>query len=143
MATTFVFLHLIGQFEFDFRLSIVQIFTTLLVCGLIEVGVVFWRQRAIIWPASALLTGNGIAFILRVPGTKHGDWWSTRGLWIYVACGVVSLLSKYLIRFRGRHVFNPSNIGLVLLFLILGSSRTEPLGSGGGRHRCGSSWYSE
>ena len=28
------------------------------------------------WPASALLTGNGVAFVLRVPGTVHGDWWS-------------------------------------------------------------------
>ena len=53
------------------------------------------------WPASALLTGNGIAFILRIPGTRHGDWWSTRGLWIYAAVGAVSLLSKYLIKFRG------------------------------------------
>ena len=32
------------------------------------------------WPASALLTGNGVAFILRVPGTQHGDWWSTARL---------------------------------------------------------------
>ena len=37
------------------------------------------------------------------------------------------MLSKYLILFRGRHIFNPSNLGLVLCFLILGSSRAEPL----------------
>ena len=85
------------------------------------------KKRVLLWPASALLTGNGIAFILRVPGTKHGDWWSFHGVWIYVAVGVVSILSKYLIQFRGKHVFNPSNLGLVLCFLILGSSRVEPL----------------
>jgi hypothetical protein len=39
----------------------------------------------------------------------------------------VSLLSKHVIRLRGSHVFNPSNIGLVLCFLALGSSRAEPL----------------
>jgi hypothetical protein len=32
----------------------------------------FRRQRVIMWPASAMLTGNGVAFILRVPGTEHG-----------------------------------------------------------------------
>ena len=37
------------------------------------------------------------------------------------------MASKYLIQFRGRHVFNPSNLALVLAFLILGSSRVEPL----------------
>ena len=52
---------------------------------------------------------------MRIPGTRHGDWWSTRGLWIYAAVGTVSLLSKYLIKFRGKHVFNPSNFGLVLV----------------------------
>ena len=34
------------------------------------------QQHVLMWPASAMLTGNGVAFILRVPGTRHGDWWS-------------------------------------------------------------------
>ena len=84
---------------------------------MLEVGIAFWKQRVILWPASALLTGNGVAFILRVPGTEHGDWWSTRGWWIFAGAAAVSLLSKYVIRFRGRHIFNPSNFGLVLCFL--------------------------
>ena len=127
LSTTFVFLYLLGEFEFSFRVSIPQIFTALLTCGLIEFAVTFWRKRVLLWPASALLTGNGIAFIMRIPGTRHGDWWSTNGLWIYASVGIVSLLSKYLIQFRGKHVFNPSNFGLVLAFLVLGSQRTEPL----------------
>ena len=79
------------------------------------------------WPASAMLTGNGVAFILRVPGTEHGDWWSLRGWWIFVGTAAVSLLSKYVIKWRGNHIFNPSNIGLVLCFLLLGRNRAEPL----------------
>ena len=67
------------------------------------------------WPASALLTGNGVAFILRVPGTRHGDWWSMKGWWIFAGTAAVALLSKYLIKWRGNHIFNPSNIGLVAL----------------------------
>jgi len=127
LAATFVCLHTIGQIYFHFRLSIPQIVSVLLTCGVIEVVVTLRRQKVIIWPASALLTGNGIAFILRIPGTQHGDWWSFRGVWIYAAVGAVSLLGKYLIKFRGRHIFNPSNLGLVLFFLVLGSGRVEPL----------------
>ena len=81
----------------------------------------------LVWPASALLTGNGVAFILRVPGTEHGDWWSMNGWWIFAGTAAVSLLSKYLIRLRGAHVFNPSNFGLVLCFLTLGPERADPL----------------
>ena len=127
LSTTFLCLHTLGQVEFHFALSIPQIFAALLSCGLLEAAIAFHKKRVLLWPASALLTGNGIAFILRVPGTKHGEWWSFHGVWIYVAVGVVSILSKYLIQFRGKHVFNPSNLGLVLCFLILGSSRVEPL----------------
>ena len=85
------------------------------------------KQHVLMWPASALLTGNGVAFILRVPGTRHGDWWSMNGWWIFAGTAAVSLLSKYLIKWRGSHIFNPSNFGLVLCFLILGRGRANPL----------------
>ncbi|MBM2821723.1 MAG: putative cytochrome-c peroxidase, partial [Thermoleophilia bacterium] len=63
----------------------------------------------------------------RVPGTEHGDWWSLNGWWIFAGTAAVALLSKYVIRFRGRHVFNPSNFGLVLVFLLLGPEHADPL----------------
>jgi hypothetical protein len=127
LAAVIVSLQVLGQVAFEFRLSIAQILVALLTCALLEVGIAFHRQKVIMWPASALLTGNGVAFILRVPGTEHGDWWSMRGWWIFAGTAAVALLSKYVIRFRGRHIFNPSNFGLVLCFLVLGSARAEPL----------------
>ncbi|MFL5953171.1 MAG: FG-GAP-like repeat-containing protein [Gaiellaceae bacterium] len=127
LAATIVSLQVLGQVAFHFRLSIAQILISLATCAVLEVGIAFWRQHVIMWPASALLTGNGVAFILRVPGTQHGDWWSLRGWWIFVGTAAFSLLSKHLIQWRGRHIFNPSNIGLVLCFLLLGRGRAEPL----------------
>ena len=127
LAAVIVSLQVLGQTAFDFRLSIAQILVALLTCATLEVGITLWRQRVILWPASALLTGNGVAFILRVPGTEHGDWWSLRGAWIYAGTAAVALLSKYVVRLRGHHVFNPSNVGLVLCFLVLGSGRADPL----------------
>jgi len=127
LASVIISLQVLGQVAFAFRLSIAQILVSLLTCAALEVAITFRREHVIMWPASALLTGNGVAFILRVPGTQHGDWWSMNGWWIFAATAAVSLLSKYVIRVHGRHVFNPSNFGLVLCFVILGSSRTEPL----------------
>ena len=127
LAAVIVSLQVLGQVAFDFRLSIAQILISVVTCAVLEVAIVLRRQRALVWPASALLTGNGVAFILRVPGTEHGDWWSTNGWWIFAGTAAISLLSKYLIRFRGAHVFNPSNFGLVLCFLVLGPERADPL----------------
>src|SRR5438067_6357702 len=127
LAAVITSLQVLGQAAFQFRLSIAQILLSLLTCAVLEVGITFVQKRVLMWPASALLTGNGVAFILRVPGTRHGDWWSTRGWWIFAATAAVSLLSKYVIKVGGKHVFNPSNFGLLLCFLILGSGRSEPL----------------
>jgi Na+-translocating ferredoxin:NAD+ oxidoreductase RnfD subunit len=127
LAAVIVSLQVLGQVAFDFRLSIAQILVSLLTCAVLEMGIALRRQHVILWPASALLTGNGVAFILRVPGTEHGDWWSMHGWWIFAGTAAVSLLSKYVIQFRGRHVFNPSNFGLVLCFLLLGPEHADPL----------------
>jgi len=127
LAVTIVSLQVLGQVAFEFRLSIAQILVALVTCAVLEVGIAFFRWHVILWPASALLTGNGVAFVLRVPGTEHGDWWSLHGWWIFAGTAAVALLSKYLMRFRGRHVFNPSNFGLVLCFLLLGPERADPL----------------
>jgi Na+-translocating ferredoxin:NAD+ oxidoreductase RnfD subunit len=127
LAAIIVSLQILGQVAFEFRLSIAQILISLLTCALLEVVITLRWQHVIMWPASALLTGNGVAFILRVPGTEHGDWWSLNGWWIFAGTAALALLSKYVIRRRGHHVFNPSNIGLVVCFLALGPARAEPL----------------
>ena len=127
LAFVIVSLQVLGQTAFGFELSIAQILVSLLTCALIEFAITFHRQRVIMWPASALLTGNGVAFILRVPGTEHGDWWSLNGWWIFAGTAAVAILSKHLIRFRGHHFLNPSNFGLVLCFVLLGATRAAPL----------------
>jgi Na+-translocating ferredoxin:NAD+ oxidoreductase RnfD subunit len=127
LAAVITSLQVIGQIGFHFQLSIAQILLSLGTSALLEMAIAFRSQRVILWPASAMLTGNGVAFVLRVPGTAHGDWWSLRGWWIFVGTAAVSLLSKYVIRRRGEHLFNPSNIGLVVCFLALGRNRANPL----------------
>ena len=74
-----------------------------------------------------MLTGSGVALILRVPSTPQGDHWTTHAWYVFAGVAGVSLLTKYVIRYRGSHLFNPSNIGLVAAFLLLGSTRVEPL----------------
>jgi len=94
LAAIIITLQILGQVAFDFRLSIAQILVSVVTAGVLEFGLTLGRQRVLMWPASALLTGNGVAFVLRVPGTEHGDWWSMKGWYIFAGTSAVALLSK-------------------------------------------------
>ena len=118
-----------GRRSLDFELSIAQILVSLATSAVIEFVILFATRRVLAWPASALLAGNGGgAAIARRRhrarpvvepagrGTSTiGDRRSRSGVEARGAC------------WRGRPLFNPSNIALVLCFMLLGSSRVNPL----------------
>jgi len=57
--------------------------------------------------ASAYITGISVGILVRSPA-----------YWPYLLCSVISIMSKYVLRVKGRHIWNPSNFGIaVLLFL--------------------------
>jgi Na+-translocating ferredoxin:NAD+ oxidoreductase RnfD subunit len=127
VAAVVITIHVLGQLGLHFWVSVPQILAAILTCAVIEVALTFRQSRAFVWPASAMLTGSGVALILRVVGTQPDDPWSTHAVWLFAAVAGLSLLTKYVIRYRGTHVFNPSNIGLVVAFVVLGTTRVEPL----------------
>lgn len=120
LSTIVITLHVLGQTVLDFKVSVAQILISMAVCGFIEGVITFRNTKMLVWPASGVLTGSSIALILRASGTVHGDYWSLHGIQFFVLAGVVSLLSKHLIRPVGRHLFNPSNVGIVWCLLVVG-----------------------
>ena len=68
-------------------------------------GRIFYRQ----WPhlASAYITGISVGILIRSPA-----------FWPYALCSAISITSKYVLRVKGRHLWNPSNFGIsAMLFL--------------------------
>lgn len=127
VAAVIITVHVLGQVGLRFQVSVPQILAAILTCAVLEVVLTFRTTRAFVWPASAMLTGSGVALILRVVGTPPDDHWTTYGWETFAVVAGLSLLSKYVIKYRGSHVFNPSNIGLVVAFIVLGTTRVEPL----------------
>jgi hypothetical protein len=127
LAAVIISIHVLGQIALGFRVSVPQILVAILVCAVIEVGWTLHTTGALVWPASAMLTGSGVALILRLSDMQANDHWSWRGWYVFALVAGLSLLTKYVIRYKGSHVFNPSNVGLVAAFLLLGSARIEPL----------------
>src|SRR6201987_3993797 len=95
LGAVIICLPIIGQLGFHFELSIAQILLAIGTAAVLEVGIAMRSQHVILWPASAMLTGNGVAFVLRVPGTVHGDWCSMNGWWIFAGTAGGALLSKH------------------------------------------------
>ena len=127
VASVIITIHVLGQVGLHFRVSVPQILAAIITCAIIEVALTFRASKTFVWPASAMLTGSGVALILRLVGTRADDPWNTDGWWVFAIIAGLSLLTKYVIKYRGTHVFNPSNIGLVVAFVVLGASRVEPL----------------
>ena len=127
VAAVIITVHVLGQVGLGFWVSVPQILAAIVTCAILEIAITFRQSRAFVWPASAMLTGSGVALIMRVVGTPPGQPWSTYAWQVFAVVAGLSLLSKYVIKYHGTHVFNPSNVGLVVAFLVLGSSRAEPL----------------
>ena len=126
-AAVIISIHTIGILALGFRVSVPQILSAILTAAVIDVTVTFFRSGSLVWPASGMLTGSGVALILRLVGMESAQYWSWEGWYWFALVAGVSLSTKFLIRWRGEHIFNPSNVGLVAAFLIVGSGIIEPL----------------
>lgn len=126
LSAVVITLQVLGQTVLGFKVSVAQILVTVAACAVVDAAIVYARTRKASWPASAILTGNSTALLLRTTGTHHGDWWSLNGVQFFLFAALLGLLSKYVIRVGGRHVYNPSNLGLVVAFLVLGAGRVFP-----------------
>jgi len=81
-------------------LSIVVAIGTELVLGRITFGK--WPN-----PASAYISGISAGILIRSP-----FWWP------YFFCAFISILSKYVLRLKGRHIWNPTNFGVSAMVLL-------------------------
>lgn len=61
------------------------------------------------WPhlASAYITGISVGILIRSPA-----------FWPYALCSLISITSKYAISWQGRHLWNPSNLGISAMLLL-------------------------
>lgn len=81
-------------------LAIVAALVTELILGRIFFGK--WLNLA-----SAYISGISVGILLRSPA-----------FWPYALCSVISIMSKYVLRVKDRHLWNPSNFGICALLLL-------------------------
>src|SRR6202167_2375962 len=57
--------------------------------------------------ASAYITGISVGILIRAPD-----------FWPYALCSAIAITSKYVVRWRGRHVWNPTNFAIVAMLIL-------------------------
>ena len=97
----------IGQLTFAFLESWSR--TALAICAAIGIELVLGRIFTGTWPhlASAYVSGISVGMLVRSPA-----------FWPYALCSAISITSKYVLRVRGRHIWNPSNFGIVAMLVL-------------------------
>jgi Na+-transporting NADH:ubiquinone oxidoreductase subunit NqrB len=98
---------LAGQLTFGFLESWTRTFLAIGTAIAVELVVV----RALYgkWPhlASAYVSGISVGILVRSPA-----------FWPYALCAAISITSKYVLRIGNRHIFNPTNFGIVAMLLL-------------------------
>ena len=57
--------------------------------------------------ASAYITGISVGILIRSPA-----------FWPYALCSAIAITSKYVIRWKGKHLWNPSNFAICVLLIL-------------------------
>jgi Na+-transporting NADH:ubiquinone oxidoreductase subunit NqrB len=100
-------LLLYGYFGLHFDLTAAQIAVTL---GAGLAAQALWTRVARLPrfdPASALISSLSLCLLLR-----------TNSLAVAALASIIAVSSKFVVRWRGKHVFNPSNLALIALLLL-------------------------
>ena len=68
-------------------------------------GRFFWGK----WPhlASAYISGISVGILIK-----------SSELWPFVFCGLISIMSKYVLRIGDRHIWNPTNFGVTMMLFL-------------------------
>jgi len=96
-----------GQLSFGFLESYSR--TALAIIAAIVVELVLARLFTGKWPhlASAYISGISVGILIRSPA-----------IWPYALCSMISITSKYVLRVRDRHIWNPSNFGICAMLVL-------------------------
>jgi enediyne biosynthesis protein E5 len=98
---------LVGQISYGLLESFTR--TALAILAAIVCELVLGKLSSGKFPhlASSYITGISVGILTRSPA-----------FWPYALCSAISITSKYVIRWNGRHLWNPSNFAICVLLLL-------------------------
>jgi Na+-transporting NADH:ubiquinone oxidoreductase subunit NqrB len=113
----FLGLGIIGQY-FDSAINLKSILTAIALVLLTQyLADLFLKNKddVALISRSALITGLGLCLLLR-----------TNSLAIIALAATSAILSKFLLKYRGKHLFNPANFGIIIVLCLSNQAWVSP-----------------
>jgi Na+-translocating ferredoxin:NAD+ oxidoreductase RnfD subunit len=103
-----------GTTRLDFEIEPAQAIVSLAGALLTQLACARLFRAGPFEPKSALISGLSLCLLLR-----------TNSLLVALAAAVITIASKFVIRWKGKHVFNPTNLGVTVM-LATGAAWVSP-----------------
>ena len=112
MSAFLAILTLTSAFFYGFGISsLIPVLISVLTTTILDLIINYLKFKTIEFPYSAFISGLFIGGLL----TQNLSWY------IYVIAGIIAIASKHILKVHHRHIFNPANFGVLLVFLIFNS----------------------
>ncbi|MBK7874423.1 MAG: hypothetical protein IPJ77_01485 [Planctomycetes bacterium] len=109
-ATLLTVILFVGQWKFQILGDDYTGWLTALGSAVITEFVFHWLHTGKLGsPLSAYISGNSVAILVKPQGSL---------LWPYVIGSVLAILSKYVLRYDKKHLYNPTNFSICALLLL-------------------------
>lgn len=100
----------LGHALLNFNRAPLEIGIAIVACCALDMLYTWVSSRRLLFPLSALISAFGLAILFTSPGNG----------WLMLLTSWITITGKYLFTWRGRHVFNPTNLALVAMLLLSG-----------------------
>jgi len=91
--------------------SLVGVFIAASTAIILDLVIGYSKTKTWAFPQSAMISGLFIGGLL----TQNLQWY------IYVFAGAAAIASKHLIKSRGKNIFNPANLGILVVSIVFGA----------------------
>ena len=115
MSFFLIILTLISVFFYGFGINaLIPVVISVLTAVILDLLIDYYKFKTLEFPYSAFITGLFIGGLLA----------QDLKLYIYVSAAAIAILSKHLIKVQGKHIFNPANIGILMVFIVFNAPNT-------------------
>ena len=97
-----------GNLSFGLLESFSRTALAIVTSMLFEIALTLLIYRKFPHLASAYITGISVGILIRSPA-----------FWPYALCSAIAITSKYVLRWHGRHLWNPSNFAISAMLLLV------------------------
>ena len=103
----------VGEARYSILGGYNRLATTLGICVATEVFLSWFLRGRVVNISSAYITGISLALLIKPQANI---------LWPFALGAFLAIASKYVLTYRGRHLWNPSNFAIALLLLLAANS---------------------